>query len=152
MALLLILEDAVAELRTVVALSRRSGFDEFEICQRVVEARVYLEQTMAGKVPLPAALFIDLDRSIDAGCEVLRCRNAHPSLAKIPAVLWTSFGHSQREICKSFGAVSFVFKDDDPNVLMGELASIVENFCAARAINPAAAGLGSKPLAIADIS
>ena len=128
MPLLLILEDTVAELRTVAASARRAGFEEFEICERVVEARVYLERAIAGKVPLPAALFIDLDRGLDAGCEVLRFRNAHPSLKAIPAVIWTLLGHREREICKSFGAVAFVSKDDDPNVLIGELGSIIANF------------------------
>lgn len=151
MPLLLILEDAVAELRTVVALARRSGFDEFEICQRVVEARVYLEQSIAGKVPQPAALFIDLDRGIDAGCEVLRFRNSCPSLKAIPAVIWTLLRHHEREICRSLGGVSFVSKDDDPNVLIGELASIIANSREAGAIDPAAS-LGSKPLAIPDVS
>jgi hypothetical protein len=93
----------------------------------VVGARIYLEQAIAGKVPLPAALFIDLDRGLDAGCEVLRFRNAHPSLREIPAVIWTLLGPKEREICKSFGAVGFVSKDDDPNVLVGELGAIIES-------------------------
>lgn len=127
MPLLLILEDTPAELRAVVASARRAGFDGFEICQRVIEARLYLEQAMAGKVPLPAALFIDLDRGLDAGCELLRFRNAHSILEAIPAVIWTVPGNREREICKSFGAVSFVSKDDDANVLIGEFSGIVEN-------------------------
>ena len=88
---------------------------------------MYLEQAMVGKVPLPEALFIDLDRGLDAGCELLRFRNAHTLLKAIPAVIWTFPGNREREICKSFGAVSFVSKDDDPNVLIGELSSIIEN-------------------------
>ena len=86
---------------------------------------MYLEQAMAGKVPLPEALFIDLDRGLDAGCELLRFRNAHTLLKKIPAVIWTVLGTREREKCKSFGALSFVSKNDDPNVLIGEFGSIV---------------------------
>jgi CheY-like chemotaxis protein len=126
MPLLLILEDTPAELRTVAASARRAGFDEFEISERVIEARMYLEQAMAGKVPLPEALLIDLDRGLDAGCELLRFRNAHTILKLIPAVIWTVPGNHEREMCKSFGAVRFVFKDDDPNVLIGEFSSIIE--------------------------
>ena len=126
MPLLLILEDDVAELRTMVELARRAGFDQFEISQRVVDARVYLEQATAGKVPLPRALLIDLDRGLDAGCEVLRFRNAYASLQAIPAVLWTLLKPHQREVCRSFGRVSFVSKDDDPHVLIGELSSILQ--------------------------
>ena len=148
MPLLLILEDTLAELPTVVALARRAGFDRFEICQRVIEARVYLEQAMGAKVPLPQALFIDLDRGLDAGCEVLRFRNAHSSLKAIPAVLWTLLRHHEREICKSFGMVGFVSKGDDPHVLIGELSSILQNFRERGAIDR----LTAKPLAIADIS
>lgn len=125
MPLLLVLEDALAELRTVVALARRAGFDEFEISERVIEARIYLEQAMAGKVPLPGALFIDLDRGLDAGCELLRFRNAHTLLKEIPAVIWTVLGTRERERCKSFGALSFVSKNDDPNVLIGAFGSII---------------------------
>jgi hypothetical protein len=87
MPLLLVLEDAIAELRTVAASARRAGFDEFEISERVIEARMYLEQAMAGKVPMPEALFIDLDRGLDAGCELLRFRNAHTILKVIPAII-----------------------------------------------------------------
>ena len=125
MPLLLVLEDALAELRTVAALARRAGFDEFEISERVIEARMYLEQAIARKVPLPEALFIDLDRGLDAGCELLRFRNAHTLLKEIPAVIWTVLGPREREKCKSFGALSFVSKDDDPNVLIGEFGSII---------------------------
>ena len=139
MPLLLILEDDFAELRTVVELARHAGFDQFEICQRVIDARVYLEQAIAGKVPSPRALLIDLDRGLDAGCEVLRFRNAHSSLKAIPAVLWTLLKHHEREICKSFGWVSFVSKDDDPNVLLGELGSILQNLPRAGTIEPTAA-------------
>ena len=151
MPLLLVLEDTVAELRTVVASARRAGFDEFEICERVIDARMFLGQAIAGKVRVPAALFIDLDRSLEAGCEVLRFRNAHPSLQAIRAVIWTLLGPHERGICKRFGAVSFVSKDDDPNVLIGELVAIIANFREAAAIFPPADG-GSKPLASADIS
>jgi CheY-like chemotaxis protein len=125
MPLLLVLEDRLAELRAVVELARRSGFDEFEISERVFVARMYLEQAMAGKVPLPTALLIDLDRGVDAGCELLRFRNAHLGLKPIPAILWTALGIRDREICRSFGAVRFVCKDDDPNVLAGELRSVI---------------------------
>jgi hypothetical protein len=52
MPLLLILEDTLGELRTVAESARRAGFDEFEISERVIEARIYLEKAMAGKVPL----------------------------------------------------------------------------------------------------
>ncbi len=151
MSLLLALEDTVAELRTVVAAARRAGFDEFEICERVIDARMYLGQAVAGKARVPAALFIDLDRGLEAGCEVLRFRNTHPSLKAIPAVIWTRLGPHERQICKRFGAVSFVSKDDDPNVLIGELAAIIENFGVAGAIDRPADG-GSTPLASADIS
>ena len=125
MPLLLVLEDALAELRTVAASARRAGFDEFEISERVIEARMFLEQAMAGKVPLPEALFIDLDRGLDAGCELLRFRNAHTLLKEIPAVIWTVLGTRERERCKIFGALSFVSKNDDPNVLIGEFVSII---------------------------
>jgi hypothetical protein len=125
MPLLLILEDALGELRTVVDSARRAGFDEFEISERVIDARMYLEQAMARKVPLPGALFIDLDRGLDAGCELLRFRNAHTILKVIPAVIWTVLRTQERERCKSFGAVRFVSKDDDPNVLIGEFGSII---------------------------
>lgn len=151
MPLLLVLEDTVAELRTVVASARRAGFDEFEICQRVIDARMYLQEAIAGKIRVPAALFIDLDRGLEAGCEVLRFRNAHPSLKAIPAVIWTLLGPHEREICRRFGAVSFVSKDDDPNVLIGELVAIIANFREAGAIAPPA-DRGSKPLASADVS
>ena len=126
MPLLLVLEDTPAELRTVVELARRAGFDEFEISQRVIEARMYLEQAMTGKVPVPAALFIDLDRGIDAGCELLRFRNSNAVTKEIPAVIWTALGHYEREKCRSFGGASFVSKDDDLNVLIGEFSSIIE--------------------------
>jgi hypothetical protein len=109
-----------------VELARRAGFDEFEISQRVIEARMYLEQAMTGKVPVPAALFIDLDRGIDAGCELLRFRNSNAVTKEIPAVIWTALGHYEREKCRSFGGVSFVSKDDDLNVLIGEFSSIIE--------------------------
>jgi CheY-like chemotaxis protein len=125
MPLLLVLEDRLAELRAVVELARRSGFDEFEISERVFVARNYLEQALAGKVPLPAALLIDLDRGIDAGCELLRFRNAHTGLKPIPAIIWTALGIRDREICRSFGSVSFVCKDDDPNVLTEELRGVI---------------------------
>jgi len=125
MPLLLVLEDALAELRTVAASARRAGFDEFEISERVIEARMYLEQAMAGKVPMPEALFIDLDRGLDAGCELLRFRNAHTILKVIPAVIWTVLGTRERERCKSFGTLRFVSKNDDPNVLIGEFGSII---------------------------
>ena len=151
MPLLLILEDTITELRTVVPSARRAGFDEFEICDRVIGARMYLEQAIAGKVRVPAALFIDLDRSLEAGCEVLRFRNAHPSLKAIPAVIWTLLGPHEREICKRFGAVSFVSKDDDPNVLIGELDALIANFRDTRAIEPPTEGR-SRPLASADVS
>jgi hypothetical protein len=119
------LEDALAELRTVAASARRAGFDEFEISERVIEARIDLEQAMAGRVPLPEALFIDLDRGLDAGCELLRFRNAHTLLKEIPAVIWTILGTCERERCKSFGALNFVSKKDDPNVLIGEFSRII---------------------------
>ncbi|HEX3893277.1 MAG TPA: hypothetical protein VHW46_11950 [Terracidiphilus sp.] len=125
MPLLLVLEDTLAELRTVAVSARRAGFDEFEISERVFEARMYLEQAMARKVPLPEALFIDLDRGLDAACELLRFRNSHTVLKVIPAVIWTALGAREREKCKSFGAVRFVSKDDDPNVLIEELSSIL---------------------------
>jgi hypothetical protein len=125
MPLLLILEDTLGELRTVVESARRAGFDEFEISERVIDARMYLEQAMARKVLLPEALFIDLDRGLDAGCELLRFRNAHTILKVIPAVIWTVLRAQERERCKSFGALRFVSKDDDPNVLIGEFGSII---------------------------
>jgi CheY-like chemotaxis protein len=136
MPLLLVLEDTVAELRTVAASARRAGFDEFENCERVVEARMYLERADAGKAPLPAALLIDLDRGLDAGCEVLRFRNTYPTLKEIPAVIWTLLGSREREICKSFGAVGFVSKDDDPNVLIGELDAILANSSQGQSLRP----------------
>jgi CheY-like chemotaxis protein len=125
MPLLLILEDTLADLRTVVESARRAGFDAFEISERVIEARMYLEQAIAGKAPLPQAFFIDLDRGLDAGCELLRFRNAQTILKVIPAVIWTVLGARERENCKKFGAVRFVSKNDDPNVLIGELSSIL---------------------------
>ena len=125
MPLLLVLEDALAELRTVAPLARRAGFDEVEISERVIDARMYLEQAIAGKVPLPEALFIDLDRGLDGGCELLRFRNSHTALKAIPAVIWTVLRPHERERCKEFGAVAFVSKNDDPNVLIEEFCSII---------------------------
>jgi CheY-like chemotaxis protein len=125
MPLLLVLEDALAELRAVVPSVRRAGFDEVEISERVIDARMYLEQAIAGKVPLPEALFIDLDRGLDGGCELLRSRNSHIALKAIPAVIWTVLRPHERERCKEFGAVAFVSKNDDPNVLIGEFRSII---------------------------
>jgi hypothetical protein len=125
MPLLLVLEDALADLRIVMPLARRAGFDEFEISERVIEARMYLEQAIAKKGPLPEALFIDLDRGLDAGCELLRFRNAHASLKDIPAIIWTVLGNHEREKCRKFGALSFVSKTDDQNVLIAEFSNIL---------------------------
>ncbi len=126
MPLLLVLEDTPADLRMAAETARRAGFSEVELNQDASDAKAYLEKTIAGKVPRPDAMLIDLALGDESGFEMLRFWHSRPQLKEIPVVVWTLARDTQLEICRYFGVRHVVSKDDDPNVLREALSSILE--------------------------
>jgi CheY-like chemotaxis protein len=125
MPLLLILENNPTDLRKAADFAKRAGFDELEVYRHASEATAYLQKGLAGRVPLPHAMVVDLDLGMEGGFELVRYWHSSPKLKSIPVLVWSILGNDQKAICRPFGVSQFVSKQDDPNVLRAALAEII---------------------------
>jgi CheY-like chemotaxis protein len=125
MPLLLLLDDTPGDRRKVVDLARRAGFNELEVYGYPADARLYLENAMIRKVPMPDTILIDLDLNKEDGFALICFWHANQRLKAIPLIVWTTPDKHHREVSKALGVHRTVFKDDDIYVLMEALTSAV---------------------------
>jgi CheY-like chemotaxis protein len=124
MALVLLLEDDLNDIRTAMALARKAGFTEVETQMSSTLAVLRLGNAIEDCEPLPDVLILDLDLGGESGFELLRFIHTNRLMAKLRVVVWTVMGEREREICRLFGIRDFVSKYDGPNALFEVLYRI----------------------------
>jgi CheY-like chemotaxis protein len=121
---LLVIEDQPSDLQIATKAAESSGYSRVETRTTAGSAKVYLEDGLEGKQPLPDAVVLDLDLGYESGFELLRFWHGHPRLSKIPIIVWTVLGEEHREICRLFKVTAYISKKDGPAVLREALSNV----------------------------
>jgi CheY-like chemotaxis protein len=121
---LLVIEDQPSDLRIASKEAEASGYSQVEARSTAGSARIFLEDGLEGKLPLPDAVVLDLDLGYESGFELLRFWHGHPRLSKIPVVVWTVLGEEHREICRLFKVTAYISKKDGSSVLREALSNL----------------------------
>lgn len=108
--LLLLVENDPKDMKRAAEAAQLAGFSEIEGKTTPQAARRYLEDRLAERKALPAAIILDLDFGYESGYELLRFWHGHAELSSIPVVVWSVLGEEQREMCKLFKVKEFVGK------------------------------------------
>ena len=121
---LLVIEDQPSDLQIATKAAESSGYSRVETRTTAGSAKVYLEDGLEGKQPLPDAVVLDLDLGYESGFELLRFWHGHPRLSKIPIIVWTVLGEEHREICRLFKVTAHISKKDRHAVLREALSNV----------------------------
>lgn len=118
MALLLLLEDNLNDIRTASDVARKAGFSEIEALVSPSLAASRLANAIEDHATLPDVLLLDLDLGMESGFELLRFVHSNRLMTKLRVVVWTAMGEHEREICQLFGIDEFVAKEHGPAALL----------------------------------
>jgi CheY-like chemotaxis protein len=121
---LLLVDDESKDLIAALNVAQSLGIEDIQTKNSVHAGRVYLEKALAGEVPLPDAIVLDLDFGIESGFELLRFWHSTPELVNIPLIVW-SVMDEHRAICDLFKVKNFVSKWQGVDVFRETLAQLV---------------------------
>ena len=121
---LLVVDDEPKDMTNAAASAKQAGFSEVEGKSNPHAAKVYLENLLSTRSPLPDGIHLDLDFGYESGYELLRYWHSTPELRAIPMVVWSILGEEQREMCGLFKVSSFVGKWEGSEALQTALKSI----------------------------
>ena len=119
----LVIEDRISDLNSCVGALRRMGAIQVDALSSIPAALARLETILAGKLPKPDLMILDLGFSFSSGFEVLRYLRAHPALMSIPVIVWTLMDQHRQELCEVYGVRQVVGKLAGPRELQEAVLS-----------------------------
>ena len=100
----MVVEDSMKDLKQCMAVLQRMGAAHVDALTNVSAAKVKLEEAVEGNGEAPGLIVLDLNFPNESGFEVLRLWRGDARLKKIPMVVWTVMGETEKELCRFFGA------------------------------------------------
>lgn len=113
----LVIEDTIADLNSCVGLLRRMGGVQVDAISSIPAALARMEIILAGKLPSPDLIILDLSFASQSGFDVLRFMRANPLLRSIPVIVWTIMDDHRQELCDVYGVRQVVGKLAGPREL-----------------------------------
>jgi CheY-like chemotaxis protein len=123
----LVVEDSVNDLNTCVGVLDKLGVAQVDAVCSISGALLRLEQIVAGKLPKPDVIVLDLNFAVESGFEILRYRKAHPVLKDVEIIVWTIMPPTTRELSALFGIQRVVPKYAGPRELEAAFADLIFN-------------------------
>jgi CheY-like chemotaxis protein len=120
----LLVDDEPADLKRAREAAESLGIEDIQARTTVRAAHQHLEKALAGEVPLPDAIVVDLDFGHDSGFELLRFWHSTPELKKIPVLVW-SVVEEQKQICELFRVNCFISKGQGAAAFREALAQLI---------------------------
>ena len=113
-----LIEDSAADVKKAYRVLELLNVKTPTVFTLIPAALMYLEDVVDGKRTCPDLILLDLVLGADSGFEVLRYFKMHPALARCHVVVWTAMGDVQQELCRHFGVLHVVSKDDGDGALL----------------------------------
>lgn len=113
----LVIEDRIADLNSCVSILRRMGAMQVDAMSSIPAALARLEMVLAGKLPKPDLIILDMNFSSLSGFDVLRFLRMHANLKSIPVIVWTVMDQNRQELCEVYGVRQVVGKLAGPREL-----------------------------------
>lgn len=96
--------------------------------EHFLDARQSLKKLLEARAQLPDLIFLDINMPIVSGWECLTQLKSATHLRQIPVFMYsTSSRTKEKEMAHELGAVGFLTKPDDYDVLKGLLSNIIYN-------------------------
>jgi CheY-like chemotaxis protein len=119
----LVIEDQIADLNSCVSILRRMGAVQVDALSSIPAALARLEMVLAGKLPKPDLIILDMHFSSLSGFDVLRFIRMHANLKSIPVIVWTVMDENRQELFEVYGVRQVVGKLAGPRELQEAILS-----------------------------
>jgi DNA-binding response OmpR family regulator len=106
----LIVEDTLADMRQSTAVVKKLGAEDIIALNNIAAATLFLEDVVEGTKPAPDLILLDLSFPRESGFEVLRYWKSQAKLHRIPVVVWTVMGDTEKKLCQFFGVEHVISK------------------------------------------
>jgi CheY-like chemotaxis protein len=121
----LIIEDTPSDMRQSSAVVRKLGAEDVIALSNIAAALLFLQDLMEGTKLAPDLILLDLSFPGESGFEVLRYWKSNAKLNRIPVVVWTVMGDTEKQLCEFFGVKRVVPKWAGPKELEAALNTLV---------------------------
>ncbi len=119
----LVIEDSIADLTNCVGLLRRMHAVQVDAISSIPGALARLETVLAGRLPKPDLIILDLNFSSLSGFDVLRFLRIHTMMRSIPVIVWTIMTRDAEELRDVYGVRQVVGKLAGPRELQEAVLS-----------------------------
>jgi CheY-like chemotaxis protein len=106
----LIIEDTPSDMRQSSAVVRKLGAKDVIALSNIAAALLFLQDVMEGTKLAPDLILLDLSFPGESGFEVLRYWKSNAKLNRIPVIVWTVMGDTEKKLCEFFGVEHVVPK------------------------------------------
>jgi CheY-like chemotaxis protein len=121
----LIIEDTPSDMRQSSAVVRKLGAKDVIALSNIAAALLFLQDVMEGTKLAPDLILLDLSFPGESGFEVLRYWKSNAKLNRIPVIVWTVMGDTEKKLCEFFGVEHVVPKWAGPKELEAALRDFV---------------------------
>jgi DNA-binding response OmpR family regulator len=123
----LIVEDTPADMRQSTAVVKKLGAQDVIALNNIAAATLFLEDVVEGTKLAPDLILLDLSFPRESGFEVLRYWKSEAKLHRIPVVVWTVMGDTEKKLCQFFGVEHVIPKWAGAKELEAALKTSVRN-------------------------
>jgi DNA-binding response OmpR family regulator len=123
----LIVEDTPSDARQSGAVVKKLGAEDIISQNNIAAAMLFLEDVVEGNKKPPDLILLDLSFPRESGFEVLRYWKSEAVLHRIPVVVWTVMGDTEKKLCHFFGVEHVVPKWAGPKELEAALKTFVQD-------------------------
>ena len=129
----LIVEDTPSDVRQSAAVIKKLGAEDVIALNNIAAAILFLQDVVEGTKKPPDLILLDLSFPRESGFEVLRFWKSNAKLNKIPVVVWTVMGDTEKKLCEFFGVEHVVPKWAGPKELEAALKTFIQESDSAQA-------------------
>ena len=122
----LIVEDTPSDVRQSAAVIKKLGAEDVIALNNIAAAILFLQDVVEGTKKPPDLILLDLSFPRESGFEVLRFWKSNAKLNKIPVVVWTVMGDTEKKLCEFFGVEHVVPKWAGPKELEAALRTFIQ--------------------------
>lgn len=122
----LIIEDTPSDIRQSTAVVKKLGAEDIITMNNIAATMLLLQDVAEGTKRAPDLILLDLSFPRESGFEVLRYWKSNAKLNRIPVVVWTVMGDTEKKLCEFFGVEHVVPKWAGPKELEAALRDFVK--------------------------
>jgi DNA-binding response OmpR family regulator len=113
-------------MRQSTAVVKKLGAEDIITMNNIAATMLFLQDVAEGTKASPDLILLDLSFPRESGFEVLRYWKSNAKLNKIPVVVWTVMGDTEKKLCEFFGVEHVVPKWAGPKELEAALRTFVK--------------------------